>query len=340
MLLHIPLPLPLLLFVLLPVDPANDATRGNPDQSGEDEDRSHDVALHDLHHVIRVQFLNDAVKSLDEVLFDFLAYSLGVAVAKGARNALAHDERLENDVIYVRRARAVVSLFATPFTNILGLGADAMDASADGAEIQAVSFLVALASLHARRSFRFVVGFAAFSGVAGTRGIADARGVVQILARAHGALWAEAAVHAAAAFVGRRADSVEFLVEFAFVRAARIVASDTGVAFLALFSLVIAAKGFRLGGEAVRRFRLQHGVDRAAAARREEAVVGLHAAHRIRVHDVGSALLGFGRAFGRVGVVFGTPIVAQFVRGDEVGFAREDASTGEVLGAAQARVEI
>ena len=163
---------------------------------------------------------------------------------------------------------------------------------------------------------------------------------MEILARANGAGGSELAVHAATAFVGGRADGVELLAQLAFGGAARVVAVDAGVALLAFFALVIAAEGIGFGAEAVRRLGLEDGVDGAAAARGEDAVVGLHAIDRVRVHDVGAALPGRGRALGGIRVVLGTPIVAKFVSGDQIGFARENASASYIFRAAQTRVQV
>ena len=51
-----------------------------PDESREDEDGADDVPLHDLHQIIRVQLLNDAVKPLDHILLDFLTNTAMVAI--------------------------------------------------------------------------------------------------------------------------------------------------------------------------------------------------------------------------------------------------------------------
>ena len=118
-----------------------------------------------------------------------------------------------------------------------------------------------------------------------------------VLDGANGAFLAELASLVAAGIVGRGTDGVHRFVELAFGRAAGIVAADAGVAFFTLFSLMIAAERSGFGVEAERRFRLQDGVDRPTTAGREVAIAGLQAAYRIRVHDVRSALPGFGRAF-------------------------------------------
>ena len=116
-------------------------------------------------------------------------------------------------------------------------------------------------------------------------------------------------------------------------------ADDTRIALLVILDSIIATERHCLGAKAPG-LGAEHLGDRVPAAGREEVVILFVALVRVGVHDKIAADAGRGRALGLERIVLGTPVVAELVRGDQLGLALQQTTLLErgALERTQARV--